>query len=671
MLSRKTSHVAIGLLVVLACVARFVHLDADPMFPSWISYVVDEGRWSESARNLALFGTPDAFAERIHLLLSPAYQAGNLIAFKLFGVSFMSARASAAIAGSLIVVATFAALRPHVTPFALAFGVIVLGFETNMLAESRLALPEIPSALASLLAFLVLALMRKNRRNAALAGVIFAAAVALKGTTALIALAFVLIAGLPEGAKALGWRLARAASFVAGLALPLLGGLWVGLALGVVNAGGVTRVGAGLLSFVSLADIHSVAWNFVESPSHMARNLLLLGIWFCSWMWQYRRPDVSPVVRSLYLSSGIWTAWCFVVWTVNAYSPGRYLVHFTVPATIHIMVGLASADRHSLTRIASGLGRRGGLARAALFAWLVLPTAIVVGAVGAGLATLAGWDLSRVSAHMALVLASLVLLVILTYRLGASDRVIAGYMTAPIAATLLWLAGFELHVFRHFWESVSSGPILLWSGVAGAAIAAGFGWAFLGNAVQRPETIRPFVLVILAAPLLVQASIPMLAPTYSIRDASRDLGLALADAKEIRTANAASLFLENRLRYRELARQEGYYDAAVIFEHNRRSQNFMNSPEASALVRTHTYPLRVDSRYEYAADKDGSGADRGLPSQGIDSRKLEPGAALVNARPPTRSSRWRPERRCSGCRPARGRSIRSAASSRAPRIARP
>lgn len=603
--SRRTSHVAIGLLVVLACVARFVHLDADPLFPSWISYVVDEGRWSESARNMALFGTPDAFAERIHLLLSPAYQAGNLIAFKLFGVSFISARASAAIAGSLIVVATFAALRVHVSAFALAFGVIVLGFETNMLAESRLALPEIPSALASLLAFLVLAVMRKNRRNAALAGVIFSVAIALKGTTALIAPAFVLIAGLPDGDKPLASRLARVASFIAGLALPLLGGLGVGVLLGVVNAGGVARVGAGLLSFVSLADVHSVAWNFVESPSHMARNLLLLGIWLCSWLWLYRAPDVSPVVRSLYLSSGIWTAWCFVVWAVNAYSPGRYVVHFTVPATIYIMVALGSADRGSLSRIASGLRRCSGLARATLFAWLVLPMSIVVAAVAAGLLALAGRDLSRVSAHVALVIAALTMLVILAYRMGASEKAIAAFMTAPIAATLLWLAGFELHVFHHFWETASTAPILLWASTASAAAAAAFGWAFRGSAVQRPETIRPFVLAMLAAPLLVQASIPVLMPSYTIRDASRDLGLVLADAKQIRTANAASLFLENRLRYREFARQEGYYDAAVIFEHNRRSQNFMNSPEASALVRTHTYPLHVDSRYEYAPDKDG------------------------------------------------------------------
>jgi hypothetical protein len=603
--SARASHLIIGLLVVLACAARFVHLDADPLFPTWVSYVVDEGRWSESARNMALFGTPDAFAERIHLLLSPAYQAGNFVAFKLFGVSFVSARASAAIAGALIVLAVFAALRRHVSLFALAFGVIVLGFETNMLAESRLALPEIPSALASLLAFLVLALMPRFRRNAALAGLIFAVAVALKGTTVLISPAFVLIACLPEAAEPPGVRLARGAAFVAGLALPLLGGLLVGLALGIVSAGNVSHVGAGLLSFVSLADARNAAWTFVDSQSHMARNLLLLGVWFGSWLWLNRGAGVSPVVRALYVSSGIWAAWCFIVWSVNEYSPGRYLVHFTLPATIHIMAGLSSADRNTPARIASAFGRRGSLARAALSAWLVLPMAIVVGSVVAGLSTLAGWDPSRVSARVAFVLVAIVLLALPAYRRGASDRVIAAYLMAPIAATLLWLAGYELYFFHHFWEFASAGEILLWSAVAGSAIASSFWWALRGGVTQKPEVLRPLFIVILAAPLLVQASIPMLMPTYSIRDASRDLGRQLADAREIRTASAASLFLENRLRYRELSRTEGYYDAAVIFEHNLRSQNFMHSPEAVALVRIATYPLHIDPRYEFSPDKDG------------------------------------------------------------------
>ena len=63
---------------------------------------------------------------------------------------------------------------------------MLLGFESNLLAASRLAFPEIPAALGTLLAFLLLVLGGKTRWNAFAAGSLAAVAVAMKATTVLV-----------------------------------------------------------------------------------------------------------------------------------------------------------------------------------------------------------------------------------------------------------------------------------------------------------------------------------------------------------------------------------------------------------------------------------------------------------------------------------------------------
>ena len=384
--------VTIGLLVALACLVRLVHLDADPHFPTWISYIVDEGRWSESARNLALFGTTEAFADRIHLIMSPAYQVANYLAFRVAGVGFASARASAAIAGLLIVIASCVALRRHVSAFALALGVVILGFEATLLAESRTALPELPSLLGNLLAFLVLVVGRQNRRNAFMAGLLAAASVAMKGTTVLVVAVLPLMILLDRRGVAWSQQLPRLAAFLAGFAIPLVAGLAAAVGIGLIGIHHLDRMLPRFLSFLSLADPRAVVWAMFESPTYEARNLMLLGMWFCSWPWMHRGPSTSVVTRSLYLMSAVWAGWWLAVWVGNAYSPGRYVVHFIVPATLNVMAGLTLADRDTVGRIAAGLARQGPIARAIKLFWLALPTAILLATILASFAPLVGWD---------------------------------------------------------------------------------------------------------------------------------------------------------------------------------------------------------------------------------------------------------------------------------------
>ena len=117
----------------------------------------------------------------------------------------------------------------------------------------------------------------------------------------------------------------------------------------------------------------------------------------------FEGQNTPSVVRDLYLMSGLWAGWWFIVWWANAYSPGRYVVHLIVPATIHVMAGLSLADRETLSRIDASFRRHSGVVRAALFAWLALPTAVLLATVVAGFAAFAGLDLSRLSSRIALI----------------------------------------------------------------------------------------------------------------------------------------------------------------------------------------------------------------------------------------------------------------------------
>lgn len=584
------------MLIALACAGRLIHLDADPSFPTWIGYVVDEGRWSETARNLALFGDADVnWFSRLHLFISPGYQAVNYLVFLALGVDFWSARIFGAVAGILVLLTVVFAVRRHVTPLALAFGVVILGLETNVFWASRIALPEMPAVLATLLAFFLLVLGQTTLWSAALAGLLAVVAVAMKGTTVLALLIFPAIAlavplGMPVRA-----RMVRAGFFVAGFAFPVLAGIAVLSVLGYLKADAVGDIAGRFVDFLSWTSAYLAVSRVFDATELEARNLLLLGAWLCSWLWLYRQPHTRCTASTLYLASGIWAGWWLLVWSANTYLPGRYQVHFVVPAAIHIMAGLSLGSRDTVARIVASLEQRRRLRSAAASFWLIFPTAIVFASVAVGLAWLGDWNAESLLARLALVATVAAPMTLFVSLRPVDQRSIIGFLSFPIAMTLVWLGGREVGLLNGFWMFDSVQSVALWSASAGVLFVLCF---VLAPQIRMQPAVGAVAVALLASIFLMQAAPPIVFPTYSLRDASRDLKHHLPPDRPVRTVTAASLFLENRIKYHELARQDQEIDRLVIFEHGGVARRFLNSERASKLLQVHAYPLKISARYQ-------------------------------------------------------------------------
>src|SRR4029077_6460373 len=80
--------------LVIGIVLRFLYLDSDPRYATWIGYITDEGRGVEHARTFSLHGRWLTQDTRIllHFYLAPFYQLANYFLFELTGVSLLTSR---------------------------------------------------------------------------------------------------------------------------------------------------------------------------------------------------------------------------------------------------------------------------------------------------------------------------------------------------------------------------------------------------------------------------------------------------------------------------------------------------------------------------------------------------------------------------------------------------
>lgn len=587
-------------LLLLSMLARVFNLDADANFSDWIGHVTDEGRWVEAARNLTLFGEAQLYGlSRLHLMLSPAYQAVELVIFKIAGVSLVSARAFAA-ASSVALLLGWLLLAPALSRPAWLLGAAVLGLDATLFSLSRVALPEMPSLLFSQAAFLVLLFGQGRVRRAALAGVLLLVAVAMKVTTVFALPAFVAVAA---GASwHLPWRtrrravLALLAPFLVCAALALVSvALFVGADLHQLR----NTIGQ-LSGFVRLVDAYGLFDRLVNAEPGTPL-LLLLGAWCTSWIWLFRDRWRDTPTGRLYLLSGLWAAGWVLVWGAMGYVPRRYMVHLTLPLLIHVMAGLSvlAAERPvELARRFADAGSRRPLATAL---WLVLPSAYLLAMSAFGGLQALGWLGDRLSVRvLAFVLIIVLLALGFARRLQRPLWVLGAALLPPVlavcwAAVELVVTLLALHPSTAFESSWAYGACLLAAVLLGAALARE---ALRGKSLRR-HAIAAMVLACLA--LLAQQWSLWLHPTHRLRECSQRIAeqLPALPPLRIRSAKASAVFLETRLLYSDQWTREATPD--IIVQYFPDAERFQ--PPGGDYVPLLRCPLSVHPRYRAAIDR--------------------------------------------------------------------
>jgi len=576
--------------VALACIARFIHFDSDPKFEYWIGYVTDESRWVETARNLALFGDLRLYSvSKLHLVLSPSFQAVNYVVFELAGVSFWSARIWTAACGAAIVVISFLLLRRIASGLPLYLGLMVLAFEPLTLSLGRVALPEVPSLLFTLLAFTAICTWQRRILGAAFGGLFMAIAISMKLTTILMAPVFLLmvaLSGVPESARQ---RLLRCSAFLLGVLIPAMTGLALALAAGIINAEAFPELSR-LWKFLNLGSLYTMVARFVASPTEYGNvNLLLLGAWVCSWILIFRKEYRGTPLGEIYELSGIWVAGWFIVWAPLEYMPSRYSVHCILPLAIHLVAGLSLWRTIGLARVLASINVLRARWGIAFFVWLVLPTAVIVGTLIMALAGLAGVANDRLVYKLFAIVAIAGVLAVLARATRPSEGAVTGFIAFALAAALLGMTIDQVGAIAL--SRFAAKQVLP---VVELTMLGGVAWYCLATSTSFAGLLeRTSAKALLCSPalvgLLLQSVPVLLQPTYSIRDASRNTARLFPRVVLLQSARAGSLLLETRIPYRDAISQDTVVDGLLTYDRRIRP-----GPE---FVLVTTYRLVVHPRF--------------------------------------------------------------------------
>ena len=542
--------------------ARFVVLDSDPRYRPWSGHLVDEGRWTEQARSLVLFGelSLESTLARIHLLLAPLFQASSAGMFALFGVGTATARILGAASGGLIIVITLFMLRRRVSGPALLVSLLILAFQPDLLSLSRVAIPEVPSLLFELLAFMVLVSTPRSARRALIGGLLFAVAVGIKGTLVLVAPVFacvIWVASAPEDPVGPARRLV---AFAAGLCAPAL--LVLGASLLVEGSGTWSRLGGVAPSVLALLGPAS-AYGMVANMLYGALAGELAALYLPMWMVACLLLSLGRVqgrCRELYLGSAAWAVGYLLLGCLLMYFPGRYRVHGFVPIAINLAAGLTLLREAGWQEIRESLEALPPLRRAALAGSLALPLAVLLASPGVATAGALGITLERLTHHVPLVVALLLALAALASRFWRLPSVPASLIALPFLVLAVQGSAVAAGVpHAGHWSPGGVSGISSWAGFMLVAVMAN--WLLMRRVgpIKAVQAAALAYAIVLASTWVVALGAKVVAPSYTIVSAGRALPEVIPEGSEIATLGAASLFLENDLRYRDGVDHQAQY----------------------------------------------------------------------------------------------------------------
>ncbi|MGE0552592.1 MAG: glycosyltransferase family 39 protein [Gemmatimonadales bacterium] len=485
------------ILLAVGLLPRIVLLGADPPADVSPSFIFDEGWWAHNARNRILFGQWVLDEHNPSLLVTPLYTVLLAGVYAIAGVDLVSTRLLSALAGFLACVTLYAGFRRDRAPREALIPALILATSYAALSQSRLGLTETLQLLWLTLVFV--GVLRSDRALwSGVAGGALVLAMLVKPSALMVAPVL--------GAYWL-WHRARAdATEARPRALPFLV---------------VAVTGAALLAFLLVEP----NWSMVSQQ--LARSRLAV---------------TTSVV-------GPRQAWSHVGFGDFGLTFNRFFAH---SAALFTAIALLAATR---------LLRRAALSRAELLSWLWLVI---------GLATI---SLQRYQPDRRLLflMPAVAILAAEAFRRGAL-RLAVDEGLRPTSPRVL-LAGLALGGWLAFLAYAGAAEALgdrlerhlpLLAGRTGANLTLlagilvawlGFGWLARAGRARWPRGVTVPSLVLVAAFVALEPArftLTLARPTFTIRDAARDLGRLSSgwgpEDRIIVGGQAATFALESSLR---------------------------------------------------------------------------------------------------------------------------
>ena len=535
---------------------RCLYLDADPRYYDWIGYITDEGRWIQEARNLALHGHMD-FSSRMnfHLFMAPLFQLSNYLVFELFGVSLLTSRLLTSLAGSAILVLFWGCLRRAVSPQALLVGVALFALQSDLVALSRVAVPEMV-VMSFELAVYFLIVLGTSPWQMVSAGALLLVACGIKATAALLFPVFsVMILAMPRSTTDAqrGYDLML---FVIGFLVPGLVGAVTGyflLSEPMPNHIGALATLIQLFLGISKPYLYTVISFLFEHSFSYTFNLWSLGVWLTTVVWWASGPNKIDFRLHRYLTtSGTWFLLYFILMSSLEYFPTRYKIHILMPMALFITFGVSLIQRVGLGSVFLSAAEPKGRLSILWLSILGLPTAAFFSPLLMSVIALLGVDSQRLSAKLSCFLFSLVAITYVARYVKGNRRVVSFLLVFPLMEGMIWFVLLMLERAPAFWPTtgfgVPAGYIFL-----GIPVAITLSSVLSKDIVQQGPTEGSRVITALAM-CCVTVALVRIAPGYfdrhySIRDSSRDLGSVVPASAAISTFQAETLFNNNNLRY--------------------------------------------------------------------------------------------------------------------------
>ena len=543
---------------LIGVLLRIVYLDADPYYYAWIGYITDEGRWIETARSLALYGTVGNYGLNLHFWTAPLFELVHYPLFALFGVSFWSSRLISALSGCALLVWVALRLRGRLNPYSLFLGIALLAAQADLVMLSRVAVPETATMLMETIVFLTLVLGIESRRKIVTAAVLTLVGLGVKVTmTPMILVYALIVVALPrcrDTVCAFRHRLADgalyAAVIAAAAALAALGALFSGRVA-------LSNLLAGLPTVRFLPDaqaLYRLVSQPFESTISPAWNLMSLAAWIGALTWLASPRGNSDVLpRRLFVGAAIWTVGYCLPMIVLGYFPHRYQVHLLVPLAFMAMFAAESLYSSGIGALRDAHSSRRRGARILAASLVSLPTGVIASPLT--VAALAGGGLDPMALRSKLLATALstALISLSAARLSKAKSLWTFLMTYPFVFAGCWMMWSSMPIDVRFWPESSEFSLSPdWMLVASVALVF---WALGALVARRGSALSGRQGVMIAGWAVMVASVLSVAPgylppSYTMRQTSRELGTVLDGAGSVTSFAADGLFLENKVPFR-------------------------------------------------------------------------------------------------------------------------